>query len=932
MRVWDTVRGVLVKTMVGAAPSLLLMAGSAPVAFSPDGRTLAAGSAPDAVILWDTARWTERGRVDAPERPLCIAFSPNGRLLVGGNVHSAVALWDARGRIVRRLMGRVHAVQTLALDATGRTLAVGHDDGTIALWDNDAGRVARTLTGGADGIRALAFAPSGRTLAAGDQGGMLTLWDPATGRAVAAVRGDSNVLLTLAFSPDGKTLAGGGTDGTVKLWDAATGALLAALPGHTDYVLAVAFSPDGQTLASAGIDKTVRLWDVASRRVVQVLTGHEDAVNTLAFRPDGRALASADASGVVNLWDPSDGRWMSSWASSWEGSGAGIKALAFSPEGQTLAVGSEDGGLILRNAATGVGRALLASSGSVTALAFSPNSGLLVSGNEDGSARWWDAAQGRELCRCIALGPDDWVVVSPEGRFDTDNLETGEGASLGLAGCPVHAHPPGSLHAAVLHPAPAAAPSRRRAAAADSEHRHAEPRPAARHNHESPAAPRRRPRAGRCHRHDQQSVGRLSSEWSHRHENHDAYDLRVFRDGQLVGSLPGDLTSKGGKRTHTFTVRLPRDGADHAEFSAYAFNVDRVKSRTDRRTYTLPQPLPIVKGRAYVISLGVNAYEDPAWDLRYCVNDARRLQGALVPDLAKTGQFRRVISVPLISDAHTHTATKAALRAVLARLAGEPADAQALISVPDAAWLQKALPEDLVLLTFSCHGIANSSGGDFYLLPSDIGPRFDGKLTADLQARAVSSAELSQWLRDVDAGQIALIVDACHSAAGVEAGNFKPGPMGSRGLGQLAYDKGLRILAASQADNFALESDALRDGLLTYALVHDGLTCGQADAAPKDGAITLVKWLRYGVARVPALAAEVRAGHIQDFGRGDRAGRAVVDDDATTSRKPQPIQQPLLFDFNRHQKDILLVPAVVLDAPPPTSVLTAPAPHVIIAP
>ena len=51
-----------------------------------------------------------------------------------------------------------------------------------------------------------------------------------------------------------------------------------------------------------------------------------------------------------------------------------------------------------------------------------------------------------------------------------------------------------------------------------------------------------------------------------------------------------------------------------------------------------------------------------------------------------------------------------------------------------------------------------------------------------------------------------MIVDACHSAASVDEAGFKPGPMGSRGLGQLAYDKGMRILAASQADDVALES------------------------------------------------------------------------------------------------------------------------------
>ena len=84
--------------------------------------------------------------------------------------------------------------------------------------------------------------------------------------------------------------------------------------------------------------------------------------------------------------------------------------------------------------------------------------------------------------------------------------------------------------------------------------------------------------------------------------------------------------------------------------------------------------------------------------------------------------------------------------------------------------------------------------------------------------------------------------------------------MGSRGLGQLAFDKGMRILAASQADDVALESDLIKQGLLSFALVENGLEGKQADFKPKDKKITLEEWLSYGVNRVPSLAEEVRGG------------------------------------------------------------------------
>jgi hypothetical protein len=162
-------------------------------------------------------------------------------------------------------------------------------------------------------------------------------------------------------------------------------------------------------------------------------------------------------------------------------------------------------------------------------------------------------------------------------------------------------------------------------------------------------------------------------------------------------------------------------------------------------------------------------------------------------------------------------------------------------------------------------------------------------------------------MRDVDAGDLALIVDTCHSASTVEEPGFKPGPMGSRGLGQLAYDKGMKILAASQADDVALESDKLKQGLLTYALVENGL---EAEQAVKTGTkeITLDSWLQYGVDRVPTLFQEVLAHKVQTFQEGSKD--VIVDErlsEGTSSvRKSNVFQQPSFFNFRENETEVIL--------------------------
>ena len=165
-------------------------------------------------------------------------------------------------------------------------------------------------------------------------------------------------------------------------------------------------------------------------------------------------------------------------------------------------------------------------------------------------------------------------------------------------------------------------------------------------------------------------------------------------------------------------------------------------------------------------------------------------------------------------------------------------------------------------------------------------------------AQAISSDDLADWLKDVDAGAIAMILDACHSAAAMAGEGFKPGPMGSKGLGQLAYDKGIMILAAAQAADVALESDRFSHGLLTYALVREGIDDGRADFDPKDNELMLVEWLQWGVQRVPQLWQEATSGMligakgvkvIQSSGERVRAGSAGG-------------QRPTLFDHSRYDR------------------------------
>ncbi len=413
--------------LMGGSPQQVYNVGTGllAVAVSPDGKLLAVAGEKGTLALFEVA--TGKRLRDLPghtDTVKAVVFAHQGLWLVSAGEDKKIILWDLSKSETPRVVWSQKApdkVTALAVSPDGKYLVSGGYDGNITLWKVDTGeklsqqfKVTEESTSQKGVISHLAFDPKGERLASASYFDKTArLWEVKTGKVLQSLTGFSENMQNIIFSPNGEQVITSADD-TIRLWKVNSGSPLnMTLKGHQGKVSSLNFiTQDGQDyLVSASQDRTLRIWDTNSGVTLRVLQGHTAGINDITVTtPESKSsdlasqptqqIFSVGEDGTVRRWDTV----LPSQQIVTLQSNSQPRSTAIAPDGNSVAVGFEDGTLRLYSLPKG--KLMLkteAHEEDIVRLAFNSNGTLLASVSLYGVVKLWQTSKDGALHESTTL-------------------------------------------------------------------------------------------------------------------------------------------------------------------------------------------------------------------------------------------------------------------------------------------------------------------------------------------------------------------------------------------------------------------------------------------------------------------------------------------------------------------------------------------------
>lgn len=258
----------------------------------------------------------------------------------GLNIHDMVMIKTKIRSLIQVTKAHYGAVNCLDYNDTSTLLASGGNDYSVKIWDELASNQIESFDYHSGYVKAVVFSPDGKIVASASQDKSVKLWDIQQKKLITSLEAHISSVEALAFSSDGKLLVSGAMDTSIIIWDTHTHKKTTTLDENLSGICSLALSHNDKYLASATEDGVIRIWDMGSKQVISSINPDVPSKSFVAFHPSKALLAYASYSAGVKIIDLETQQIIATLD-------INATAITFSDSGDTIALGRDDGSIIL---------------------------------------------------------------------------------------------------------------------------------------------------------------------------------------------------------------------------------------------------------------------------------------------------------------------------------------------------------------------------------------------------------------------------------------------------------------------------------------------------------------------------------------------------------------------------------------------------------
>tara|TARA_B100000508_G_scaffold11104_1_gene7836 strand:- start:7317 stop:10724 length:3408 start_codon:yes stop_codon:yes gene_type:complete len=728
----------------------------------------------------------------------------------------------------RNIINHLKLRPGISLDPKGKYLAIGKIDTSVVIQDLESGNLLPRFIHHSSPIFSVIFHPTGPLVITGDAEGYMKLWNYKERRLIWEFRPHVRYIFSAAFNEAGDELITSSWDGVVKHWKISKNRsqpkLIDAIDFKNNTGFKVSFSPRDLYLAIGDVEKNMRLYEADTKSRIDKFIGHSKTISDFCFfKKDGQQmLATVSRDGWLKIWDFNTGTLLDKFSNQ---DRSAMLSVCHLPDSEMLIVGNANRSVYGYNYRS---RKLIfekiAHNSGVNWVQWNPSMNEILTRDVTGEIKHWEL-QDMDLSLKYTLhviDRNEWLLLSPNGSFEgTSKAMQQINYVQGLKALEIDL-----FFDKYYEPKLFDQLKNKKETDDRGLNQLMNDIPTFQLKYKTFQNEMVNVNPDSVYKHNSKTLN-LSIDYTKSEEK--VKSIAVFNNAKRTSTI--DVQSnpvfRGVAKEKSFDITLV-PGINKIKLELITEN----ELRSPSKTLTIRYDTLIGRRELFIVSMGINKYENPNYNLNYARNDAKTFSDQLTKNAAFL--FEDVHSIELFNNNVTKTEVLSKMNELKSKIG----------------------PEDVFVFYYAGHGVMipnpKSDESNFFLVMNDITNMY-GEYS-QMVDKGLSGSSLFEIAKDISAQKQLFVIDACQSGGALKSASFR-GVEREKAIAKLARSSGTFFITASQEMEYANESSDLKHGVFTYAILE--LMKAESELArdfSADEIITVNELKTYVESRVPELS------------------------------------------------------------------------------